>query len=190
MGPLPGLPSILRTLALAFAMQSVPAGGKAPVAAGDAKLDENGFVATFAELQKLGDAGKWSEEKAALLELLAKAGDQPWIQGRRAEIVDEFKRASIRTAVPQPDPSTMTDGKLLSWDRRTGEFSIDYVEGCFNDFARAGAFYLHPALLDGPFTLKISGSDFRWAGEALLHFILATSVEEMFEVMIGARKDI
>jgi len=155
-----------------------------------APLDESDFVKAFAELQKLGDAGKWSDEKAALKALLESAGDQPWVRSRRTELVDEMRRAAIRSAVPQPAPATLTDGKLLSWNPRSGEFSITYGQGHWKDFSVVGDFLFHAATFDGPLTMRVSGDDFRWCGQELLHFLLGAHGDEALEVVVGARKEI
>jgi tetratricopeptide (TPR) repeat protein len=157
---------------------------------GDAPLDEGAFVKAFAELQQLGNAGQWSEEKAALQALLETTGDQPWVRSRRTELVDEMRRAAIRSAVPQPDPATLTDGKLLAWNPRSGEFSITYSQGHWKDFSVSGDFLVHAAAFDGPLTMRVSGDDFRWSGAKLLHLLIGAHGDETLEVVVGAGEEI
>jgi hypothetical protein len=152
--------------------------------------DESAFAKQFAALQKLGDAGKWSDEKKGLLKLLNQTGDQPFVQARRTEIVEELRRAAIRTAVPQPDPATMTDGKLLAWDRHGGDLSISYGPGQWGDFTHEDDFWCHPAVFDGPVTFRFDGDSFTFGDNDLLNVVVGYHDDVSVGVVLGARKDL
>lgn len=189
MDALPGLLSSLLATAIAIAAQSAPS-AKGPAKAAAPAPDESAFSKSFAALQKLGDSGKWSDEKKGLIKLLNETGDQPFVQARRTEIVDELRRAAIRTAVPQPDPATMTAGKLLAWDRHSGDLSISYAAGQWGDFKPEGRLFIHPVVFDGPVTIKLGGDDFSFAGSDLLQILIGIHDDEATDVAIGARKDL
>ena len=185
----PGLQSSLLALLVTLAAQTAPA-PKAPAKGAAPVPDESAFAKQFAALQKLGDAGKWSDEKRGLQKLLNETGDQPFVHARRTEIVDELRRAAIRTAVPQPDPATMTEGKLLAWDRHGGDLSISYGPGQWADFNHQGSIVIHPAVFDGPVTIKLGGEKFEYAGSNLLGVLIGLHDDEWVEVATGARHDL
>jgi hypothetical protein len=159
------------------------------VADGAKGPDEKAFGKSFESIQKLGDAGKWSDEKKSLLKLLNETGDQPFVHSRRTELVDELRRAAIRTAVPQPEPATMTDGRLLAWDRHNGDLSITYDAGKWKDFKTIGRLAVHPAAFEGPVTVKVDGDDFRWTGGLMFEIAIGIHDDEVVLVALGARKD-
>jgi len=99
-------------------------------------IDEKSFDKSFASLKQLGNDGKWSDEKRGLQKLLNEVGDQPWIRARRVEVAEEVKRAAVRSAVPQPDPATLIEGKLQHWDRSTGDLTVAYGPDQWKDFEK------------------------------------------------------
>jgi len=174
----------------AFAFGAAAPQDAAPAKPKSAKvLDEKGFQKSFATLTDLGDSGKWAEEKKTLRRLLDDAGDQPWVQTHRTEIVDEMRRASIRTAVPQPDPATLIEGKLVRWDRKSGDLTVSYGPGQWNDFVKSGRFLIHPAVFDEVVNVKFDGDSFDWDGSGLLNVLVGMHDDELVVVAIGARKD-
>src|SRR5262249_3683290 len=84
------------------APQSAPSGAK-PKASSKA-VDDASFGAALDRIRKLGDDSKWSVASKSLENLLADTGDQPFVRGRRVEILAELKRIAVRMAVPLPDP--------------------------------------------------------------------------------------
>jgi hypothetical protein len=188
MEALPALLSGVVTFAFAFGA-AVPQDA-APAKQKPAKsLDEKDFQKSFAALTDLGDAGKWAEEKKALRRLLDDAGDQPWVHAHRTEILDEMKRAAIRAAVPQPDPATLIQGKLVRWDRKSGDLTVTYGPGQWDDFAKVGKFLVHPAVFDEVATVKFDGDKFDWAGEGFLGILVGLHDDELVFVGIGARQE-
>lgn len=174
---------------LGAAFQDAPPAKPAPAMPPAKVLDEKAFLKSFAALTDLGDAGKWAEEKKALRRLLDDAGDQPWVQTHRTEILDEMRRAAIRAAVPQPDPATLIQGKLVRWDRKTGDLTVTYGPDQWNDFVKVGAFVVHPAVFDEVVNVKFAGEKFDWMGQSLLKILVGMHDDELVVVAIGARKD-
>lgn len=183
------LPALLSGIVV-FAIGAAVPQDAAPAKPKPAKeLDEKGFLKSFAALTDLGDAGKWAEEKKALRRLLDDAGDQPWVHAHRTEILDEMKRAAIRTAVPQPDPATLIQGKLVRWDRKSGDLTVTYGPGEWNDFAKVGNFLVHPAVFDEVVTVKFDGDKFDWSGEGFLGILVGMHDDELVYVAISARQE-
>jgi len=186
----PAFRSGIFVLALvAIAPQEAPPAKPAPAKSPAKVQDEKAFLKSFAALTDLGDAGKWAEEKKALRRLLDDAGDQPWVQTHRTEIIDEMRRASIRAAVPQPDPATLIEGKLARWDRKSGDLTVTYGPGQWNDFAKVDRFLIHPAVFDEVVTVKFAGEKFDFSGSSALHVLVGLHDDELVVVSLGARQD-
>jgi len=190
MEALPAFRSGVVVLALlATAAQEAPPAKPAPAKPPAKVLDEKAFLKSFAALTDLGDAGKWAEEKKALRRLLDDAGDQPWVHAHRTEILDEMRRTAIRAAVPQPDPATLIQGKLVRWDRKSGDLTVTYGPGQWDDFVKVGTLLIHPAVFDEVVTVKFDGDKFDWAGTNCLKILVGMHDDELVLVAVGARKD-
>jgi len=176
-------------LALCAALAlAAPQAKKSPQKSAAPPTDDAGFVAALDGVRKLEDAGKWSEAGVALEYLLAGTGDTPFVRGRRTEIVAEAQRIAVRSAVPLPDPGTLIQGKLIHWEKKTGDLSLVYEPGKYDDFEKAGKALLHPADFDGPVSIKVEGDRFAYFGKELLVFIVGAHDDEYYDVSIGCEK--
>jgi len=180
------LSAVLGLASLAFVE---PPQAAKPAAGPPKPVDEKSFDKSFASLKQLGNDGKWSDEKRGLQKLLNDVGDQPWIRARRVEVAEEVKRAAVRSAIPQPDPATLVEGKLQHWDRATGDLTVAYGPDQWKDFEKEGEFLLHPAVFEEGVTLKFDGDSFQYAGKESLSILVGIHDDEMLEISLGGRKE-
>ena len=126
--------------------------------------DGAAFERDFAAVRDLVDAGKFAPAKQALLDLVARHGDQPHVRLRAREIRDELTRCAVRVAVPRPDPAKLVSGKLTRNPLRGGMLEIRYGAEQLADFVPiAGTakqfdgtpVKLHPAAFRGPFSVEL-----------------------------------
>lgn len=128
-----------------------------------APADEKSFVSGLADVKKLEAVGDWSGAKKRLAALLEENREQPWVRAHRDEVVDHTRRIALRLAVPPPDPATLVSGKLVKWDRATGEITLTYTPKQMKDFKKIGAQLRHPVFFEGPCSIEIeaAGMPFR-----------------------------
>lgn len=120
--------------------------------------DEKAFVSGLADVKRLEEAGNWSAAKKRLSALLDENREQPFVRAHRDEVVDHTRRIALRLAVPTPDPATLVSGKLVKWERASGEITLTYTSKQMKDFKKIGGQLRHPLFFDGPCSIEIEGA--------------------------------
>ena len=122
------------------------------------------FEKEFARGRDLAARGKWADAIESLRTTLARHENAGYVLARRAEIVEEWKRASFRSAWKAPDPKTLVSGELLSFSPSSGNVKIAYPRGMRGDFITesvansepgpARKIWRHPLQFRGPYAIE------------------------------------
>ena len=137
--------------------------------AGDptAEFDEG-----LARCRTLMSRGKWTEARDAIVALARSNDGAPHAAARRAEVRDLVERAAFRAGYAEPEPRTLTSGKVLSYNAASRRLKIAYDAKSLGDFERASrqdektgrtsTVLRHPVRFTGPYTIDVRTTIADW----------------------------
>jgi len=123
----------------------------------DEGAGEERFVAGLAEVRALMEARDWSDARARLLTLLDEHEGRDYVRIRRVEIREEIRRCAVRIAVPEPDPKSLISGRLVGYNRSSGQIHLVYHPEDLADFERQApsGLLVHPLSFAGPYSVEL-----------------------------------
>ncbi len=179
----------LVAVALAVAL-AVAAGGA--LAAQDAAPapDAESFARGVEDARAAMRERDWKTARAALLELVALHGPEPYVRARRSDLEEDLVRCDFWIAHPEPDLDALLSGEVVLWDARAGEIVVRYSgePESLADFERnrpargALALFVSPIEFDGPYALEWLGSGAQLAG---LETIVAMEPDEHYHALVA-----
>jgi len=96
-------------------------------AAGPARAaDEAEFLEGLAQVDRAMQQGSWERAEQDLVALLDAHAERPYVLLRQNRLEDRLLECAFRAANPEPDPSTVISGELLSYDARSGKLKLHY----------------------------------------------------------------
>lgn len=105
--------------------------------------------------------GLWAKAKAGLDELLTKHANSFDAIACREALVEDMARCMFGVSAEAPKPEMLVNGKLLTWNERSGRLRIVYTPDTMGDFTGDAAdpesLRVHPVTFAGDYTLTWTG---------------------------------
>jgi tetratricopeptide (TPR) repeat protein len=176
-------------LALSGAALAVPRPVRAqepgPAPSGQvAHANADSFDAEFDQAQSFTRRRMWKSAHAAWLELLRKHAGAIYVRPRLPEIRELVRKCAFWQVTREPDAKICISGKLVSFDRSTGNIELEYRPEQLGDFAQRGELRALPMHFKGPYTLEVVG---RPHALSELQFILGLQTEQLHAARFGLK---
>lgn len=170
--------SCSRTFAAVFALTLA---SPASVQAQDEAAFDQGYAAVRAQMQ----AGKWSEARAALEQLIEKNTGKLYVQAQKDAVVADYRLCSFWCETPIPKATELLSGTVDSWSPATGKVKLRYNSTTMKDWeATESGVLIHPIVFAGAYSISITATSYP-RGKSSLRVLLDLAESSGFVADFG-----
>jgi hypothetical protein len=121
---------------------------------------ESDFEAGLPEVEARLDAREWEEARDQLKRLVGLAAGDPEVLPVLPAVEQLLVRIELADRLQLPEPAQVVEGEIVAWRASTGAIELRYTPRTLGDFELFEGTHVHPATLDGPYSIEVRGQRF------------------------------